>query len=144
MKDCMLQKVNEWIKRDGLDGPSQRVDLVYKRNYLFSILRENMTLQEIGRLFNRRHSLVIHGIKTHEKMMSETYEYNGMEIKGNLAYLAVINEYKKEYDNLLSNGDQHQQAVLRVFRDSSTEDQGGKIAADSGAGESPYSKGCAQ
>ena len=140
----MLQKVNEWIKRDGLDGPSQRIDLVYKRNYLFSILRENMTLQEIGRLFNRRHSLVIHGIKTHEKMMSETYEYNGMEIKGNLAYLAVINEYKKEYDNLLSNGDEHQQAVLRVFRDSATEDQGGQIAADSGAGESPYSKGCAQ
>jgi hypothetical protein len=77
-------------------------------------------------------------------MMSETYDYNGMEIKGNLAYLAVINEYKKEYDNLLSNGDEHQQAVLRVIRDSATEDQGGQIAADSGAGESPYSKGCAQ
>ena len=144
MRICMLDQIKQWIKRDGLDGPSQRVDLVYKRNYLFSILRENMTLQEIGRLFNRRHSLVIHGIKTHEKMMSETYEYNGMEINGNLAYLAVINEYKKEYDNLFSNGDEHQQAVLRVFRDSSTEDQGGKIAADSGAGESPYSKGCAQ
>ena len=144
MRICMLDQIKQWIKRDGLDGPSQRVDLVYKRNYLFSILRENMTLQEIGRLFNRRHSLVIHGIKTHEKMMSETYEYNGMEIKGNLAYLAVINEYKKEYDNLLSNGDEHQQAVLRVIRDSATEDQGGQIAADSGAGESPYSKGCAQ
>lgn len=140
----MLDKIKEWIERDGLDGPSQRTDLVYKRNYLFSILRDSMTLQEIGRLFNRRHSLVIHGIKTHESMMSETYEYNGMEIKGNLAYLSVINEYKKEYDNLLSNGDEHQQAVLCVTRDGSAEDQGGKIAADSGAGESPYSKGCAQ
>ena len=140
----MLEKIKEWIERDGLDGPSQRVDLVYKRDYLFSVLRENMTLQDIGKLFNRHHSVVIHGLKQHEKMMSETYEYNGMEIKGNLSYLAVINEYKKEYDNLLSNGDKHQQAVLRVFRDSSTEDQGGKIAADSGASESPYSKGCAQ
>lgn len=140
----MLEKIKEWIERDGLDGPSQRIDLVYKRDYLFSVLRENMTLQDIGKLFNRHHSVVIHGLKQHEKMMSETYEYNGMEIKGNLSYLAVINEYKKEYDNLLSNGDKHQQAVLRVFRDSSTEDQGGKIAADSGASESPYSKGCAQ
>jgi hypothetical protein len=140
----MLDKIKEWIKRDGLDGPSQRIDLVYKRDYLFSVLRENMTLQEIGRLFNRHHSVVIHGLKQHEKLMSETYDYNGVEIKGNLSYLAVINEYKKEYDNLLSNSNEHQQAVLRVFRDSSTEDQGGKIAADSGAGESPYSKGCAQ
>lgn len=140
----MLEKIKQWIERDGLDGPSQRIDLVYKRSYLFSILRENMTLQQIGNLFNRHHSVVIHGLKQHEKMMSETYEYNGMEIKGNLAYLSVINEYKKEYDNLLSNGDEHQQAVLCVNRYSSSEDQGGKIAADSGAGESPYSKGCAQ
>ncbi len=140
----MLDQIKQWINRDGLDGPSQRIDLVYKRDYLFSVLRENMTLQEIGRLFNRHHSVVIHGLKQHEKLMSETYDYNGVEIKGNLSYLAVINEYKKEYDNLLSNGDEHQQAVLRVFRDSSTEDQGGQIAADSGAGESPYSKGCAQ
>lgn len=140
----MLDKIKEWIERDGLDGPSQRVDLVYKRNYLFSILRENMTLQQIGNLFNRHHSVVIHGLKQHEKMMSETYEYNGMEIKGNLAYLSVIKEFKKEYDNLLSNGDEHQQAVLRVIGDSTTEDQRGQIAADSGAGESPYSKGCSQ
>lgn len=140
----MLDKIKEWIERDGLDGPSQRVDLVYKRNYLFSILRENMTLQQIGSLFNRHHSVVIHGLKQHEKMMSETYEYNGMEIKGNLAYLSVIKEYRKEYDNLLSNGDEHQQAVLRVIGDSTTEDQRGQIAADSGAGESPYSKGCSQ
>jgi hypothetical protein len=140
----MLEKIKELIEKDGLDGPSQRIDLVYKRSYLFSILRENMTLQEIGNLFNRHHSVVIHGLKQHKKMMSETYEYNGMEIKGNLAYLSVINEYKKEYDNLLSNGDEHQQAVLCVNRDSSSENQGGKIAADSGAGESPYSKGCAQ
>lgn len=140
----MLDKIKEWIERDGLDGPSQRVDLVYKRSYLFSILRENMTLQQIGNLFNRHHSVVIHGLKQHEKMMSETYEYNGMEIKGNLAYLSVIKEYRKEYDNLLSNGDEHQQAVLRVIGDSTTKDQRGQIAADSGAGESPYSKGCSQ
>ena len=140
----MLDKIKEWIKRDGLDGPSQRIDLVYKRDYLFSILRDEMTLQQIGRLFNRHHSVVIHGLKQHEKFMSETYDYNGVEIKGNLSYLSVINEYKKEYDNLLSNGDEHQQAVLRLTRISATEDQGGQIAADSGAGESPYSKGCAQ
>lgn len=140
----MLDKIKEWIKRDGLDGPSQRIDLVYKRDYLFSILRDEMTLQQIGRLFNRHHSVVIHGLKQHEKFMSETYDYNGVEIKGNLSYLSVINEYKKEYDNLLSNGDEHQQAVLRLTRNSATEDQGGQIAADSGAGESPYSKGCAK
>ena len=61
-----------------------------------------MTLQKIGQLFNRRHSLVIHGLKTHEKLMSERYEYNGMEIKGNLRYLEVINEYQKELKDLLS------------------------------------------
>jgi len=140
----MLDKIKEWIERDGLDGPSQRIDLVYKRDYLFSILRDEMTLQQIGRLFNRHHSVVIHGLKQHEKFMSETYDYNGVEIKGNLSYLSVINEYKKEYDNLLSNGDEHQQAVLCITRDSIAKDKGGQIAADSGAGESPYSKGCSQ
>lgn len=140
----MLDQIKEWIKRDGLDGPSQRIDVVYKRDYLFSILRDHMTLQQIGKLFNRHHSVVIHGLKQHEKFMSEIYDYNGVEIKGNLSYLAVIKEYRKEYDNLLSNSNEHQPAVLRLAGDSSIENQGGQIAADSGASESPYSKGCAQ
>lgn len=144
MRICMLDQIKEWIKRDGLDGPSQRIDVVYKRDYLFSILRDHMTLQQIGKLFNRHHSVVIHGLKQHEKFMSETYDYNGVEIKGNLSYLAVIKEYRKEYDNLLSNSNEHQPAVLRLAGDSSIENKGGQIAADSGAGESPYSKGCAQ
>lgn len=144
MRICMLDQIKEWIKRDGLDGPSQRIDVVYKRDYLFSILRDHMTLQQIGKLFNRHHSVVIHGLKQHEKFMSEIYDYNGVEIKGNLSYLAVIKEYRKEYDNLLSNSNEHQPAVLRLAGDSSIENQGGQIAADSGAGESPYSKGCAQ
>lgn len=140
----MLEKIKEWIEKDSLDGPSQRIDLVYKRDYLFSILREHMTLQQIGRLFNRHHSVVIHGIKMHEKFMSETYDYNGMTIKGNLAYLSVINEYKKQYDNLLSNNNEHEQAILRSVAEGSSENQGGQVAADSGGSESPYSKGCAQ
>ncbi len=144
MRICMLEKITQWIERDGLDGPSQRIDLVYKRDYLFSILRDHMTLQQIGRLFNRHHSVVIHGIKMHEKFMSETYDYNGMTIKGNLAYLSVINEYKQEYDNLLSNSNEHEQAILRSVGEGSSENQGGQVAADSGGSESPYSKGCAQ
>lgn len=144
MRICMLEKITQWIERDGLDGPSQRIDLVYKRDYLFSILRDHMTLQQIGRLFNRHHSVVIHGIKMHEKFMSETYDYNGMTIKGNLAYLSVINEYKQEYDNLLSNSNEHEQAILRSVGEGSSENQGGQVEADSGGGESHYSKGCAQ
>lgn len=61
-----------------------------------------MTLHKIGQLFNRRHSLVILDLKTHEKIMSEKYEYNGMEIKGNLRYLEVINKYQKELKDLLA------------------------------------------
>lgn len=141
----MLDNIIQLIEKDGLSSPSRRIELAYKRYYLFNALRDKgLTLNKIGEMFNRDHSVVSRGIESHNKLMSEEYNYNGMTIKGNLEYLSVINEFKKRYDNLLSNSNEHQQTILRVNRYSSSEDQGGKIAADSGAGESPYSKGCSQ
>lgn len=43
--------------------------LVYKRFYLFSELRKELTLESIGKIFNVKHCSVIHGLKQHESFM---------------------------------------------------------------------------
>ena len=55
-----------------LRSPSRRKDLVTARNAAFYLLRKHtgMTLQEIGREFNRKHSTVINGITALEREMS--------------------------------------------------------------------------
>lgn len=128
----MLDNIIELIDEDGLNSPSRKVELAYKRYYLFNALREKgMTLNSIGEIFNRDHSVVSRGIDSHNKLMSEEYNYNGMTIKGNLEYLSVINEIKKRYDNLLSNSNENQQTILRSNREGSSKNKRRKVQANS-------------
>jgi hypothetical protein len=42
---------------------------VYKRYYLFSELRKELTLEAIASMFNLNHSTIIHGLNQHDKYM---------------------------------------------------------------------------
>jgi hypothetical protein len=63
----MIHKMNEIVKlinRYGLTTPERNRELVYQRYYVYKELRKyKLSLKEIGRLFNRDHASVIHGIK---------------------------------------------------------------------------------
>jgi hypothetical protein len=47
----------------------RKQDVVYKRYYLFSELRKELTLESIGNMFNLNHSTILHGLKQHDKYM---------------------------------------------------------------------------
>jgi hypothetical protein len=47
----------------------RKQDVVYKRYYLFSELRKELTLESIGNMFNLNHSTILHGLNQHDKYM---------------------------------------------------------------------------
>lgn len=69
----MNEDIKELIAEFKLNKPSRKRDIVYKRYYLMHILhcRSRLCLREIGELFNRDHSSVIHGLKEHNRWWSQ-------------------------------------------------------------------------
>lgn len=65
----MNEDIKELIEEYQLQTRSRKRETVYKRYYLMHALfiRSNMTLTDIGKLFNRDHSSVIHAIKEHKR-----------------------------------------------------------------------------
>ena len=47
----------------------RKQDLVYKRYYMFSELRKELTLESIGSMFNMNHSTILRGLNQHDKYM---------------------------------------------------------------------------
>ena len=69
----MNEDIKELIAEFKLDKPNRKRDIVYKRYYLMHILhcRSRLCLREIGEMFNRDHSSVIHALKEHERWWSQ-------------------------------------------------------------------------
>jgi hypothetical protein len=57
-------------EENNLSRKCRKQDLVYKRYYLFSELRKELTLEAIGNMFNLNHSTILHGLNQHDKYMS--------------------------------------------------------------------------
>jgi hypothetical protein len=85
----MIKKI---IEEHGLNTPSRKEELVYKRfvfwNYLYNKL--GMTLEDVGKEFNRNHSSVIYGIR----------KYNDLIIYNDFKKMAT--EFEDEIDSILS------------------------------------------
>ena len=63
----VVEKVKQLIQEDELHLADRYRDKVYKRAYLYSILREEgWHLSKIGRLFNRTHASIINALKVHD------------------------------------------------------------------------------
>jgi len=81
----VLDVINEYelIKKD------RKAAKVYQRAYLYNYLySKGMTLQEIGKLFNRNHATIMNGLKVY-KLMIETNN-KGFEF----AVIQLANELK--------------------------------------------------
>ena len=85
----MIKKI---IEEHGLNTPSRKEELVYKRfvfwNYLYNKL--GMTLEDVGKEFNRNHSSVIYGIR----------KYNDLIMYNDFKKMAT--EFEDEIDSILS------------------------------------------
>jgi hypothetical protein len=89
--------LKEQIAKYQLDTNSRNRSYVYKRYYVMYRLNKcKLTLSEIGRLMNRHHATVIHGIKMHRRwsrMQDKVYLH---EIEP-LVEAAVNNDYEHKY-----------------------------------------------
>lgn len=62
-----IQQIKELIILDELNSKSRERDKIYKRSYLYAILREEgWHLAKIGKLFKRNHATVINALKVHD------------------------------------------------------------------------------
>jgi hypothetical protein len=66
-----MTDIIQYIEEHNLTARHRYRHYTYKRFYLYNLLREEgLTLYEIARLFKRDHASVIHGIKTHNDLIS--------------------------------------------------------------------------
>jgi len=66
-----MTDIIQYIEEHNLKTKHRYREYSYKRFYLYNLLRnEGFTLYEIARLFKRDHASIIHGIKTHNDLIS--------------------------------------------------------------------------
>lgn len=68
-----LEQVKEYIETEELNGRSREQFYVFRRHYLcYALYRtQELTLSEIGRIFKRDHSTVLHSIRKHEELKND-------------------------------------------------------------------------
>jgi len=68
-----IEQVKEYIESEGLNGRSREQFYVFRRHYLcYALYRtQELTLSEIGSIFNRDHSTVLHSIRKHEELKND-------------------------------------------------------------------------
>lgn len=70
-----LELIEQLIEQHGLKTPNRSRNYLYKRYYLYNELRKlEYTLEEIGAMFGRDYSTVIHGLRQHEDLHRFGYE----------------------------------------------------------------------
>ena len=95
MKEIKFLK--EQIKKYQLDNNSRNRSYVYKRYYIMYRLNKcNLSLSEIGRMLNRHHATVIHGIKMHRRWSRQQDKVYLHEIES-LVQSALNNDYEDKY-----------------------------------------------
>ena len=66
-----MTDIIQYIEDNNLKARHRYRHYTYKRFYLYNLLREEgLTLYEIAAMFNRDHASVIHGLKTHNDLIS--------------------------------------------------------------------------
>ena len=69
----LISDVHSYIIENDLDTNSRKRESAYQRWYLYEFLKNNtfLTLEEIGKLFDRDHSTVLHGLKEFQKFKDD-------------------------------------------------------------------------
>ena len=90
-----LQEIKDYICEEGLDTKSRKREVVYRRIYLYKYLQqmEGLTLTAIGKMFNKDHATVIHGLKTFDnvKLYEDFMDYTRKEFE-----IFKINTFRRD------------------------------------------------
>jgi hypothetical protein len=93
-----IEKIQELIQIDNLSSKDRYRDLIYKRSYLYSLLREDgWNLARIGKLFNRDHATVLNGLKIHDNYYGrdKIYDCTIREYVKQLGKVSIISDEDK-------------------------------------------------
>jgi hypothetical protein len=73
----MIETIEQIIKEQKLDRKSRHRTKIYQRAYLYSVLyNQGINSIQIGRMFNRDHATVLHGIKIHKMFIKNDKLYH--------------------------------------------------------------------
>ena len=62
-----MEKIIEYIKLNNLTAYCKKRTVTYQRYFLYNLLYEHgLNYHEIGEIFGREHSTIIHGVKAHQ------------------------------------------------------------------------------
>jgi hypothetical protein len=115
----MIDKIKYMIELYDLTTNSRKRDLVYKRYYIYFELKKcNLSLEFIGKMVNRDHSSVIHGIKQHKyyHKCDKLYDDAIAEIKQYLYPLEIPKELPK-YSIFEDITNCHNTTDLKIIKD---------------------------
>jgi hypothetical protein len=63
-----IENVKELIERYKLDQKNRKREIIYIRSILYTQLRsEKWTLAQIGKLFNKDHATILHGLRCYQE-----------------------------------------------------------------------------
>ena len=112
----IIQQVKELIQIDRLDSKDRYRDMIYKRSYLYAILRdEGWHLSKIGRLFNRNHATIINALKVHDAFYGRDKIYMRNVKHYDLIFRPIIEVQKDTiYDDVMNC---HNTTQLRMIKD---------------------------
>lgn len=83
-----IQNVIEVVERHDLKKVSRKQEIIYPRYYIYSLLRDaKYSLSAIGRIFNKDHATVLHGIKMHKlftRQKDKVYEMLIEQVKSEI------------------------------------------------------------
>lgn len=67
MENNFIENIQDLIEQYDLKKKCRRQEVIYKRYYLYNQLRKaNYSLGAIGKIFNKDHASVLHGLRMHE------------------------------------------------------------------------------
>jgi hypothetical protein len=112
----IIQQVKDLIQIDRLDSKDRYRDMVYKRSYLYAILRdEGWHLSKIGRLFNRNHATIINALKVHDAFYGRDKIYMRNVKHYDLIFRPIIEVQKDTiYDDVMNC---HNTTALKIIKD---------------------------
>jgi hypothetical protein len=112
----MEERIKELIQIDRLDSKDRYRDMVYKRSYLYAILRdEGWHLSKIGRLFNRNHATVINALKVHDAFYGRDKIYMRHVKHYELIFRPIVELQKDSiFDDVINC---HNTTQLRMIKD---------------------------
>lgn len=72
MREQLLEKVKEVIKRDELDSECRAQQMVYQRAFIYHLMQKHgYSLTKTGELFNRTHATIINGLNLYNSIKTD-------------------------------------------------------------------------